>query len=822
MHPSYEGTVPRCIAAQIVVAVLATTVYAQTAPAVNGTVRDITGLPIPRATVTIATESGQHIATVTTDDSGRYTVERIAPGRYTATADSSGFARQSRLLIIEVGSRTLDFVLAVDVLTQTVTVSAASPDSFHTQTATSALRTDVPLMDVPQAISIVPAEILQQQDIREVGEVARTVSGMGRAVGYSESADKFMIRGLLIDYSLKNGFKNSSLLSFSDMANVERIEVLKGPSSLLYGRIEPGGVVNIVTKQPLAVRRQSAEFTVGRYDVTRGTFDLTGPLGDSARVSYRLVGAGEHDGSHRQQVSNTNGFVAPSFSWKIADQTTVTLEGEALKTSGTPDAGLPGHPISFSLPLTLSVGATQDSIRNRNVRAAYYLTHRFNDRWSLTNASSVLRADASRKQVYAPNGTLLQDGRTFARPVLDEREASLSQFSRVDIVGKPSIGGQRHVILVSVEGGRERYENGISLLPIASIDIYQPSYDASYPASEDPPQQVRRQGADSLGVVLQDQWTLSERWKATLGGRLDFARTLYFDLVNRPATGVPPVGRPPGGGTMPPGGGGTTPPPGGGTPPGPGTGTPAFEPTTRESSERVDAFSPRLGIAFQPNRNTSLYVSYSKSFNPLQLIHYINLVNIKPFRATQYEGGVKLDLFSARLQATAAVFALEATGYVLPEPGGRFGSVTYDGFKKSSGFEAEASAHPGRLAVRASYTFNTGDKRVGFPGTSLMNAARHSGSAWATWAERDGRLKGLTFGAGVYTAGGRVANLFDSLRIPGYARLDTLVSYDRTKWGLQLNLKNITSERYYDTDAVQGLLLPGAPFSPELTFRVKL
>jgi iron complex outermembrane receptor protein len=85
-----------------------------------------------------------------------------------------------------------------------------------------------------------------------------------------------------------------------------------------------------------------------------------------------------------------------------------------------------------------------------------------------------------------------------------------------------------------------------------------------------------------------------------------------------------------------------------------------------------------------------------------------------------------------------------------------------------------------------------------------------------------GTLRGLTFGAGVFTAGERLANLFDSLRIPGYARVDALASYDRPKWGLQLNLKNLTSERYYDTDAVQGLLLPGAPFSPELTFRVKL
>src|ERR1044071_8364585 len=120
-----------------------------------------------------------------------------------------------------------------------------------------------------------------------------------------------MIRGLLIDYALKNGFKNSSLLSFSDMANVERIEVIKGPSSLLYGRIEPGGVGTIVTRQPLAVRRPSAELTLGRYGLRRGTVDTTGPLGHSARVSYRIVGAGEHEGSHRRFASNTNGLFAP-------------------------------------------------------------------------------------------------------------------------------------------------------------------------------------------------------------------------------------------------------------------------------------------------------------------------------------------------------------------------------------------------------------------------------------------------------------------------------------------------------------------------------
>jgi iron complex outermembrane receptor protein len=793
---------------------------AQEQAVIEGTVRDGTGLVVQNATITVTGPAGQAPRTATTDADGRYRLDVPAPGRLAIAAQSPGFARSTRDLTVTAERRlTLDFVLHVDALTQTVTVNAQTPDALHTLTAMSALRTDVPLIEVPQAVSVVPHEVLEQQQIRSIGEVAKTVSGMGRAVGYAESADKFMIRGLLIDYSLKNGFKNSSVLSLTDVANVERVEVLKGPSSLLYGRIEPGGVVNLVTKQPLAVRRQTAELVLGRYGLTRGAFDTTGPIAASA--SYRLVGALEHADSHRDFVGTDTAFVAPSFSWKASDRTTLTVEGEALRMSGTPDAGLPSHPISFTLPVQLSVGEEADRIRNTNWRGAYYLTHRFSDRWSLTHATSLLGADATRTHVYAPNGALLPDGHTFARQVLDEQEGAHNLFSRVDLLGTLGRGGQKHVLLASVEGGRERYDNGISVLGLAPIDLFEPRYGAPYPIETGDPQQVRHQGADSLGLVIQDQWTVTSRWKVTLGGRADVARTMYLDVVNRPPTSdpsTPPVsvGPPPGGGSMPP--------PGGGGPmPGPGTGggapVTAPDPTRRESTEWVHAFSPRAGLVFQPTPLVALYASYSRSFNPLQLIHYINLVNIKPFRATQYEGGLKLDLFGARLQATLAVFGLEATGYVLPT--GQFGTVTYDGFKKSSGVEVETTSHTGPLTVRTSYTFNEGDKRVGFPGQSLMNAPRHSGATWATWSARTGRWQGLTIGGGAFLVGERVANLFDSLEIPAYARMDALAGYERARWAVQLNLKNVTSERYFETDAVQGLLLPGSPRHAEVTFRVK-
>ena len=172
------------------------------------------------------------------------------------------------------------------------------------------------------------------------------------------------------------------------------------------------------------------------------------------------------------------------------------------------------------------------------------------------------------------------------------------------------------------------------------------------------------------------------------------------------------------------------------------------------------------------------------------------------------------------MSATDCPVTFVTKGYPIPtrQPG-RF---VYDGFKRSNGFEVESTAHPGSWSVIAAYTFNDGHKQIGFPGRSLMNAPRHSASTWATWTRRNGPLSGLTLGGGVFAVGDRVANLFETLSIPSYTRLDGLVRYEHGKWDVQLNLKNLTSERYYETDAVQGLLLPGAPFSPELTFRIKL
>src|SRR5262249_38296698 len=159
-----------------------------------------------------------------------------------------------------------------------------------------------------------------------IGEVARNVSGVTRAIGFFERGDKFLVRGLLIDYSLKNGFKNNSVQSVVDVANIDRVEVVKGPSSVLYGRIEPGGVVNIVTKQPLPDHHLSADMLFGSYGLYRPSIDATGALNRSKSLLYRFNTAYQRSDSYVDFVKSESVFLAPVFTWRIGPKTTFTME----------------------------------------------------------------------------------------------------------------------------------------------------------------------------------------------------------------------------------------------------------------------------------------------------------------------------------------------------------------------------------------------------------------------------------------------------------------------------------------------------------------
>jgi iron complex outermembrane recepter protein len=817
--------------AQLLVAILglftALPASAQTAQSIFGRVKDPSGFPIPAARVTIQSAASVSQVQVDSGAEGAFESGALASGAYRIVVASPGFATASRAVNLTPGqSISLEFTLTPDLLRQTVTVTD-SRAGYQVPTATTATRTDTPLMDIPQAIQVIPRAVLQDQQVRLIGEAARDVSSVTRAIGFTERGDKFLVRGLLIDYSLKNGFKNNSVQSIVDVANVDRVEVVKGPSSVLYGRIEPGGVVNVVTKQPLSEQHYSGEFLWGRYGLYRPSIDMTGPLNSKRTLLYRFNAAYEHSDSYVDFVRSESIFLVPVLTWRLGTKTTITAEAEHLNFHGRPNGGLPASSASFNVPTHLNIGEGTDRVHNRSERASYYLTHVFNDQWWLTNGFSALLIDSSRFFVYGPESTFAPDRHTINRQIIDLPENSQSYFERLDAVGKFRTGALQHTLLTGLEVSRERFERGVSLYPAGALDTLHPVYGLTSIGTPRIPQ-TRRQGADTGGSYIQDQISIFTRLKLLLGLRFDLSKTLYWDYSpgnrNDQTSSGPPVGAGPGSG----GGTGTPPngtPPGAPVNPGAACGAPPPDPVTGAyvqcSFEHLHAFSPRAGLLYQPTSTLSLYASYSRSFNPLQLIQYLNFQNLKPFIGRQFELGAKLDVWKNRLQATAAVYRIVHEGFPLINPASPF-TPAYSGFRRSKGAEIDIRTQlMPSWNLTTSYAYNQGFLHIGFPSERLLGAPRHAGSIWSVYDVRHGKLNGLSAGLGIYYVGLRNGNVFATFNLPAYTRTDAMVAYGRSHWRLQANFKNLANSRYYDTDAVQGLVFPGSPFTVEgsLSFR---
>lgn len=268
------------------------------------------------------------------------------------------------------GENSVALMLSPATVRETVTVEEQSAG-----VTTSVSRLGVPLIETPQAIQIIPKQVIESQQVLRVGDAARNASGVTRARGYTDAADKYTIRGFLVDYSLKNGLKNNSLLTLTNVANVEQVEVLKGPASIAFGRIEPGGIINAVTKRPMPDWHLASQVIGDRFGLLRPFLDLNGPLNRDRSLLFRLNGDYERGRNHRDGVRTDSSFVAPALTWAPSNNTLWSFEGENLVAQGVPDSGLPLDKISLSLPVSRNLSEPgQDYYRNRNARASTFLT----------------------------------------------------------------------------------------------------------------------------------------------------------------------------------------------------------------------------------------------------------------------------------------------------------------------------------------------------------------------------------------------------------------------------------------------------------------
>ncbi|GAB4304291.1 MAG: hypothetical protein Kow0091_05890 [Geminocystis sp.] len=222
--------------------------------------------------------------------------------------------------------------LTEDAIEIIVTGEQESQDEgYNPSNATTGTRTDTPLRDIPASIQVIPRQLLEDQNTTRIQDALQNLSGINKRGNYGGTeAGGYLIRGFSLDGNFRNGFRDNNFFTGVDPANIERIEVLKGPASVLYGQVEPGGIINVVTKQPLSTPYYSVDFSVGNYAFYRSSFDLSGPLTDDGSLLYRLNVAYQNSGSFRDFNFAERLLIAPVITWNISDRTSVTFDFEYL------------------------------------------------------------------------------------------------------------------------------------------------------------------------------------------------------------------------------------------------------------------------------------------------------------------------------------------------------------------------------------------------------------------------------------------------------------------------------------------------------------
>ncbi|ARV57239.1 hypothetical protein BZZ01_00085 [Nostocales cyanobacterium HT-58-2] len=643
------------------------------------------------------------------------------------------------------------------------------PNNYSVPDTATVTKTNIPLRDIPFSVQVVPQQVIQDQKALTVGEAVRNVSGFalsGRGGGRNEFS--FLTRGFTAD-QFRDGFSegNNANRVFTEISNIDRIEILKGPAAALYGQSEPGGIVNLVTKQPLSIPYYSADFIAGSYDFYRSNLDFTGPLDAQSNFRYRLNLAYENAGSFRDGVESERFFVSPKLSFNLSSKTTLSLFGEYLEDSRPVDFGLVavGNRIA-DIPISRFLG---DSNRKNDVyqrRGYVFVDHRFSENWSLRSAFRATSSDQYFSAIQARGNALQRDNRTLNLQLQNSNQFFSTDTFQTNLVGKFSTGSIKHTTLIGFEYGNESRDVETQNANAGSINIFRPVY--RFPIGRLTRTIDRNEETNLYGFYLQDEIALIDNLKLLLGGRFDI---VDFDLKDNL--------------------------------------------TRRKTSTYDEAFSPLVGIVYQPSKTISLYANYSRSFVP-QSGSSFDGTPFKPERGTQYEVGVKADWFGGRLSSTLALYEITKTNVLVADPQRPTFSIQ-TGEQRSRGVELDVLGEilPGWNVI-ASYAYTdaiiTSDTTFS-EGNRLASVPQNSFSLWTTYQIGNGDLKGLGFGAGVFVAGDRLGDLDNTFTLPEYARVDAAIYYNRGNFRAALNFKNLFDARYFESAQSRTQIFPGAPLT---------
>lgn len=635
----------------------------------------------------------------------------------------------------------------------------------------TATKTGTPVLETPFTINIVPRELLDLRNVSNIGEAAETVSGVQRTIGFSGN-QRFRIRGFQNISTLRDGFRQSVSQPEIDLQGVESIEVLKGPASALYGRFEPGGVVNFVSKRPYGWSGGEAFVVGGSNDYWRGGLDVNAPITADGTVLARLNVSYENAGSYRDLVDNEQLYVSPVVEWRPDAETSLLARLEYLQRDAAFDRGFGNNAAFLDQPVRRNYGEDFMRIEKEQWVAGLEFNHRLNADWRLRLGGFVSAVDVPEEQFFNYGFPPLS-GTTVNRSFVSYDETQDDLTLQAELYGRIVTGPLTHRLLIGIDHSRDElsflngqiaYGQPIDLLnPVRTgrPTSYLPVGDSHYDYS-------------STGLYVQEEIAWNS-WRLLLGGRLEDVETYAFtaDFVD---PGVSRTDRP---------------------------------------------FSPRAGLTYLFTPDWSIYGSWARSSrNEGDAGLLESGLTPKPTRGEQFEIGTKALAFDGRAELTLSAFEITKTDAVVSDPVD-FNLVIQAGEIRVRGIEAEVSARPlDPWTLVASYAYSDSeiaeDSNTFIVGNRLAGVPDHQAALWTSWAF-DGSLTGLIVGGGVFYASSQAATTSNTLDLPGYTRVDLNAAYAFAEgYEVRLNVDNVTDETIFITGGFSQIY-PQAPRTARLT-----
>jgi catecholate siderophore receptor len=656
-------------------------------------------------------------------------------------------------------------------LPRVTVVAEHESDGYLAGRSRAATRTDTPLLDVPQSVSVVTRGLIQDQSMQSLMDVARYVPGAGMAQGEG-NRDAIILRGnsSTSDFFL-DGVRDD-VEYFRDLYNIAGVEILKGPNAMIFGRGGAGGVVNRVSRQANWEPVREISLQGGSWDNRRVTFDAGGAISDG--FAARIMGVYEDSGSYRDGVELERKGINPTFALAIGDATVLRFSYEYFDYDRVADRGIPSFEGSpFRTRESTFFGDPDQSPTYATVnQGSLTIDHAFSDNLRLRNRTVYADFDKFYQNVFA-GGAVSADTGLVQLSAYSNEQLRENVFNQTDLTFSAGTGSISHEFLVGMELGEQTTGNQrmTGLFNGTDLALFVPASDpmVAVPATFAPfPTDSSNRGRATIAALyLQDQIQFTPDWLAVIGLRYD---SFDMDFTDRRGAGV-----------------------------------------RIETSD--DLLSPRAGLIYKPTGNVSFYASYSMTYAPRSGAQLSSLTPTNaafdPEEFENIEVGAKWDI-SPALAVTAAVFQLDRKNVVIADPNVPGESLLVDG-QRTDGVELGISGQvTDSWSIQGGYAWQDGELTDRLGGTSLAQLPEHVASLWnrydvnAAWG----------VGLGVIYQSAMYAAADNAVTLPGFTRVDAGVYYTlNERLRMQVNVENLLDERYYPNAHNNNNITPGSPLA---------